>query len=290
MEASSSVGCNCNLNFESCFFKPAHWCHRQWRNLLSSTERECSLTEVLKRILLAVPLILATLISYLASIPGFLTCMCNSQTIYISGNSWNSNVIVGSNVLATKRFNIDASNNLRAIELRGTGDVTIVLTERDHFVELKADNNLLDCLEPRIENQSLVLSNKTSFRTNNPISYRMHLPAAALGSLIVSGSGSLQVESLKIETLRCEISGSGNVVIGGQATSQEITISGSGDYRSSEFQVQNSRVNISGAGDAYIHTNRRLDVNISGAGTCRYSGNPPEIHPSITGAGSIAPL
>lgn len=60
--------------FKNVFFIPAHSCHRKWRNLTSPLERNQCTQELLKRILLVVPLIFATLVAYLIAIAGFMTC------------------------------------------------------------------------------------------------------------------------------------------------------------------------------------------------------------------------
>lgn len=278
----------CGPNFESCWFTPVHLCYHQWKNLTSPIEQDRNiLGESIKRIFLAIPLALATLIACVVAIPGFLTCgitITNSSNIGITN-------IIGSNQIATRRVDLSAAI-LRAVELRTMGNVAITYTEQEQCVEMTGDDNLLDYLTTQVDGQRLILGLQegVSINTRNPISYHLHIPHMALNGLAVFGSGSMQVDRLETEELNCKISGQATININnGRATQQTIVISGQGSYNASNFQAENSHIVISGQGNARVHTNQSLNVTISGLGSCIYSGAPSQIQQQISGMGHIMP-
>lgn len=275
-------------NFESYWFKPVRLCHRQWKNLTSPIERHRSvLGESIKRILLAIPLALATLIACLVAIPGFLRL---GVTITTSSNIGNTN-IEGSNQEASRTVDLNAAI-LRGVELRSMGNVVIHYTEQEQYLEMTADDNLLGYLTHHEDGQNLILNLQegVSISTRNPIFYHLYIPHMALNRLVVSGSGSMHVDRLETDEFSCRISGQARITINnGHATRQNIVISGQGRYHAPNFQVENSHIVISGQGNARVHTNQSLNVQISGTGSCIYSGTPRQIQQQISGMGSLAP-
>jgi hypothetical protein len=288
---NQQVTCYCGPNFESCWFRPVRWCQHQWKNLTSPIEKDRSiLRESIKRILLAIPLALATLVACLAAIPGFLRC---GVTITSSNTSSNSGIknIMGSNHIATRRVDLSTAV-LRAVELHTIGNVVITYSEHGQYVEMTGDDNLLDYLTPRVNGQGLILGVQegVSINTKNPISYHLHIPHMALNRLTVSGSGSVQVDRLETEKLDCRISGQATVTINnGHVAQQRVQISGQGTYNnSSDFRAENSHVSISGQGSARVQAAQSLNVTISGMGRCLYSGIPQHIQQHISGIGYVA--
>jgi hypothetical protein len=94
---------------------------------------------------------------------------------------------------------------------------------------------------------------------------------------------------MKVNTnsLKSLISGSGNILLKGNASSHEIDITGSGDVDAPELRTEVTRVSISGAGDAKVYADRELDTNINGSGNVFYGGNPEKFSKQISGTGKI---
>lgn len=107
-------------------------------------------------------------------------------------------------------------------------------------------------------------------------------------SLSVSGSGKLQTAGLEVDNLDCNISGSGNVVIGaaGNADRGDISISGSGNYSGESFEIDHLEISVSGSGSCYCKAGDSLDASISGSGNVTYSGNP-SVDARVSGSGHV---
>ena len=54
-----------------------------------------------------------------------------------------------------------------------------------------------------------------------------------------------------------------------------------------DFPAENYKIDISGAGKAEINVSKELNVEISGAATVRYKGNPTKNVQDISGAGTV---
>lgn len=76
------------------------------------------------------------------------------------------------------------------------------------YVEITADDNLLEHLKPSVQGKHLVLNVQNAISTQNPIAYHLHISLTSLRSLVLSGAGSIEVDQLDVEELESQISGS----------------------------------------------------------------------------------
>ncbi len=276
-------------NFQSVFFMPARWCHKQWRNLASPLPENHKVAEGLKRILKCVPLILATLGAYLIGIVGVMTNMCScSYTVTTTSLP----EIVGSNILGEWRKDLNAQN-LDSVELRALGSLVITRGEEDSL-SATADDNIVHLLKSRVEGTKLFLymESDKSIHTSNPISYRLIVPYNP-SSLIVSGSGTIVIDHVNIDNatpFSCRINGQGDICVeAGNVVNQKVVISGQGSYKASKLKTAHTTVVISGQGDAEVQATETLHATVSGQGDCTYSGNPKRVTTRISGQGSVVP-
>lgn len=111
----------------------------------------------------------------------------------------------------------------------------------------------------------------------------VHVP-----SLNIDGSGgtSLQIDDLRVSTLRVSADGALKAVLAGQVTDQSISVSGAGDYQAAKLASDNATVDVSGAGKIVVNVRKRLDARISGAGVVEYLGDPV-VKESISGIGRV---
>jgi hypothetical protein len=103
----------------------------------------------------------------------------------------------------------------------------------------------------------------------------------------ISGSGNFDLPNLRYTDMRINISGSGDMVIGGSAESIDLGISGSGDLNASNLKATKAKCRISGSGDMTLNVSKELDAQISGSGDIRYSGNPSSVRTRVSGSGDI---
>lgn len=105
--------------------------------------------------------------------------------------------------------------------------------------------------------------------------------------LDVSGSGKLQVPQLTASSLESSLSGSGDLVVGGSCTRQQIRISGSGQVKAHSLKSETCEARISGSGDAHVYATRTAEASISGSGSVYVAGGA-QLSSSVHGSGRIA--
>jgi hypothetical protein len=92
---------------------------------------------------------------------------------------------------------------------------------------------------------------------------------------------------LSAQKLDLNSSGASKLRLSGTANDVSADLSGACDIFGFDLVCDNFTVDLSGAGKAQIHVNKKINAEISGAGSIRYKGNPSVINQSVSGAGSI---
>jgi hypothetical protein len=105
-------------------------------------------------------------------------------------------------------------------------------------------------------------------------------------NLAISGSGSMDLD-IKGNNVKTEVSGSGNVVLKGYATTNDIYISGSGSLNAFSLELENAKVKVSGAGTCEISASNKLEATVLGSGSIKHKGNTKDVNKKVYGSGSI---
>lgn len=107
-------------------------------------------------------------------------------------------------------------------------------------------------------------------------------------NLNVSGSGKILTADVVASNLKCGISGSGDISLGGNGdiTKADISISGSGNYRGETAKIGSLEISISGSGGCSCNVTESLRASVSGSGSVTYLGNP-KIDAHISGSGRV---
>lgn len=193
------------------------------------------------------------------------------------------------------------------INLSGSGE--IILTQSDtESVKVEMEDNLLPYLKTEVVDHTLkIYWDYTRMKTVLPTKpVKIYVSAKDISAMSISGSGSLEAETLKTENLdftisgsgaihipdlavtklNGRISGSGNCTLSGTTDSMDMVISGSGKIKAAELLTRTTSITISGSGNANLNASDKLDIRISGSGEIKYSGNP-QITQTISGSGKI---
>jgi hypothetical protein len=106
--------------------------------------------------------------------------------------------------------------------------------------------------------------------------------------LAVSGSGKLLTSDVVAADLSCSISGSGDIILGGDGnvTRSDISISGSGNYAGETLKIGSAEITISGSGNCSCNITGSLKASVSGSGNVTYLGNP-KIDARVSGSGRV---
>ncbi len=103
----------------------------------------------------------------------------------------------------------------------------------------------------------------------------------------ISGSGNIDMD-IKANHLKTHLSGSGNINMTGSCNYQDIHISGSGNISNYKFQAQESDVHVSGSGRCELYVTDQLNAKISGSGDVYYKGRA-SVKAKVSGSGNVTP-
>lgn len=188
-------------------------------------------------------------------------------------------------VTSTGAGEIRQVSGFSAVELSSVGDLRIEQTGTESLT-IEAAPDVLPLLTSEVSGGVLRLGvvPGADFRTDQPIVYR--LTVDALDALTVSGAGDATAADLRTGALTVDITGAGDVTLGGTADSQVVTIGGSGDYDAQDLATATATLTVDGAGDAVVRVSDRLDVTVGGAGSVEYIGDP-QVTRDVSGAGDV---
>jgi len=193
-----------------------------------------------------------------------------------------------------------------AVRLLTSGDLTITVGQTQ-TLSVTAGSNQQVGLTSQVIDGTLILDNKANNPNGSGISYALTVPpltsldisgsgsASGVGILTGdaqlrdSGSGSASVIGVDLTSVVVDLTGSGDVEIGGQADSAKVTLTGSGNYNGSALVTAQTEVDVDGSGGASVNATQRLAAIVSGSGDVTYSGNPAEISKDVSGSGEVVP-
>jgi hypothetical protein len=216
------------------------------------------------------------------------------------------NVTRGSGKVVSENRDV---KGFQSVSLSGSGDL-IITQGANEALRIEAEDNLLPLIESDVRGGTLYLGFKPnigSIVTTQPVKY--YLSVKELNAAILSGSGSIQADSLKAshitlttsgsgsmdiksltaDTLKLTMSGSGDASLGGLVGQQTIQISGSGNYQAGSLDTQQTTAIISGSGTMTVWARDSLNLTISGSGSVDYYGKP-SLNQIISGSGKIISL
>lgn len=212
------------------------------------------------------------------------------------------NTLKGSGEVITKSFEVGDFDKLT---FSGIGKLMIEQGEETSLT-VEAESNVIDALKIKTNASELEIGFKSRFINVIPTKdIIFHLKVKDLKKINISGAGSIECNSLSVESLsidssgvgnikmnitakdlRIGISGAGKINLSGEVDTQQLDISGVGSYDAKELVTKDCEITISGAGKAVVNVTQTLDIQLSGVGKVEYVGKP-SITQDISGAGSI---
>lgn len=211
--------------------------------------------------------------------------------------------ITGNNQVTTSTRDL---NGFRKLDV--SGNLEVILSQGDYAVSIIGESNLHDYIEFEIlDDDILYLKTKRGIRLkpNTPIEIRITAPQwEKIGS---SGANNLSSkDTLRGEELQMDISGAGNnnlltaytnytielagapqLTLSGTGQHLDLDLAGAPQFKGNHLTTHSAKVAASGAANIWVHADSLLDVDLAGACTITYSGNPPTINSNLSGACSI---
>jgi hypothetical protein len=105
-------------------------------------------------------------------------------------------------------------------------------------------------------------------------------------NLGIAGNGSLDID-LKGNVVKAEVTGSGNIILKGYATSLDAMLGGSGNLTAFNCPFETAKVKLSGSGNGEINVATQLEATVMGSGNLKHKGNTKNVSKKIYGSGTI---
>ncbi|MFI5162257.1 MAG: head GIN domain-containing protein [Sphingobacteriales bacterium] len=187
------------------------------------------------------------------------------------------------------------------------GGYKVVLKQDSSYkVSIEADDNLMQYIHAESDGGELHIHNsRKNFCSSGEIIVNVGVgnleELRGSGSVVFSSDGKLNTKDLKIKlsgsgktdldltaaNVITESSGSSEITLKGQATSNKVDLMGSGKIYALDFVVGAYDIHTTGASHCEINVLNSLDVNTTGASEIQYRGNPSHVNSDKTGAATI---
>lgn len=231
------------------------------------------------------------LMSLLAS----LLFSCNVRTINGDGN------------VASREVQI---TDYEILQVQGSNIELVYVQSGDApYLKVECDQNILDVMRMEVSNNELIIRPKDKSISILPTRFIITTNSAGLkklrmagqgncnlGDVItgssleldLAGSGAITVDSLIVDNLKCEIAGSGNIVLRGRAENTDIKAAGSCKVSAFGLQTEKVKCKMAGSNDVEITVNQEISAKIAGSGSLLYKGDPSVIDDKSVGSVRIS--
>jgi hypothetical protein len=229
--------------------------------------------------------------------------------------------IVGRGPVETRSFDfsgftrIETGNNFDVEVVRADAFSVTITTNENLFDYLDLEQTG-DTLSIRLENGSYTFAEMKA-RVTMPDVFSLEVSGASKGkatgfdfahalTLKASGASEIDLESIKAGETEVEVSGASRIrgeleaanisftisgassaELDGRGLTLDLTVSGASNANLRDFTVTNAAVNFSGASSGSVNAAGRLDVQLSGASSLRYFGDPQLDDVNTSGGSSL---
>jgi len=178
-------------------------------------------------------------------------------------------------------------SGFKSIDVGGAFSVEI-FAQQKFSVEITADDNIIPLIKTEISNGELQIGRKKRFSTKSRVKIRVYAPN--IENLDISGASRISLIDLKNELLKIDSSGASKITVEGETNRLVIDTSGASRIDTSKLPAQKVLVDSSGASRILVNANENLTVDLSGASSVKYRGEPKKINKKTSGASSLRSL
>jgi hypothetical protein len=191
--------------------------------------------------------------------------------------------LAGSGVRKTEKRDL---KSFSAIDTTGAYEIDVTC-QKPASLEVEADDNILPLIKTEVRDGILFVSNDQPYHSSKTVTLRITLPD--LNSVSNHGAGEFKIVDANSSDLKIDSTGAATVNAAGTAKSVQISSTGAGKIDTSKLHANKAKIEVSGAASVDVYADEQLDVNVSGAGSVSYSGNPKTINKHVSGIGSVSP-
>jgi hypothetical protein len=177
------------------------------------------------------------------------------------------NIVQGSGVMAKKTVQLAP---FKKIKVDDSFELIIQKADKYEYM-LQSDDNLIDLMEVRLQDDVLIIRSKQSYQTNNHL--KLIVKTKALESLMVEGSSNVELKNLNENQLLIDIDGSIDLHSSvGSVNNLSVKADGAYDLDLSQLNANNAEIDMKGSGDLQVNVKKQLNAKISDNGSLSYSG------------------
>ena len=192
--------------------------------------------------------------------------------------------IVGSGRLISEVRTVPSFDGIRVTNF---GKV-FVTQDTVESLRIEADDNIIQRVRTSVSGGILVVGLDNG--SYDHITVNIYASMRSIRRLESVGAADfLSTGPVEMDTISCRITGAGSITLSGTASQENVEIIGAGSIRNFDLVASRCFASISGTGNIEVTATQELDAVIAGTGTITYGGNPPVVHGSITGVGTIEP-
>jgi len=174
----------------------------------------------------------------------------------------------------------------KAIDVGGVFQVEVV-ANKDFFVEVETDDNLLPYVKTHTRGSTLHIESDKKLSPTQSI--RIRISAPDITDLEVSGAANVAITELKNEGIKVDASGASKIKLAGETAIVLVDVSGATSVDAEGLKAVNATVEASGASHVDVNVSGALRAEATGASKVRYSGSPTSVEKDASGAGSVSP-
>ncbi|MCX6235739.1 MAG: DUF2807 domain-containing protein [Bacteroidetes bacterium] len=207
----------------------------------------------------------------------------------------------GNGKVVTEERSVDS---FTGIDIGGAFQVVLKQGDREALT-IETDENLLQYITTEVKDGILIISTEKdcirfeklkayiTFKTLESMEFSGAVELWSENSLnfndlSIDASGASEIEmNLTAQKIEMELSGASELTLSGKVNEAIVEASGATEISAENLEIAICRMSMSGAGDARIYVTKELDVEVSGAGTVRYRGEPEKVNTQVSGAGDI---
>ena len=194
-------------------------------------------------------------------------------------------------------------------KLEVEGNFKVVLKQDSSLtLNINADDNLMSYIKSSVNGERLKIYSRRNLCGSGEIVLTIGVKnleeIRCSGGITLNTDGKLNTKDLHFDlsggskvdmdldaaNVITEGSGSTDITLRGQATSNKIDFSGSGKVRALDFVVGSYDIETTGASDCEINVLKDLTINTTGAADIKYRGNPTNVNSSKTGAATVTKI
>lgn len=212
--------------------------------------------------------------------------------------------IKGSNTITTE---VRAVSNFTQVEVEDAFEVYVTYSPTQELVEVEAPDNLHEFIEANVVAGKLKLHFKHNKRISTKTPVKVHITTTQLDHFDLSGASSVVLNNqlvasnfeldmsgasnfegeVNVTHGDIELSGASTAKVNGTAMNAFVDLSGASTLRKYEFEIETLDVKLSGASTAFLTILNSMSVELSGASTLNYKGDPVITQINTSGASNI---